>query len=328
MVERFVSFAGTISVANGASTVFGTGTTFGGRDRAGAKLYAYPASGAPIVVGAVAEVDPRGIYDNLELPLVKPFRGTTLSDVEYELVDGPAIANGATQAAIHARFAAFLEQNMGLAGNTADDIDYSLVPNNSLFVDAVTRKIYQWRNGVLSEVFTVGLAFNPRGAFNVSTTYAKNDLVEHDGAVFVANADATVGHTPDTSPEPASDIYWTLFPLPAPNDRFVFAPFAQGRPSTGELIHSTVFTDTIVFPAGLTGSQCKAMTAATAEAVFIFKKNGVAFGTATFAIAGTSATFVAASETTFTAGDRLDVVAPSPRDETLADIVTALRGTR
>lgn len=215
MVERFVENTGTISVTSGESVVNGIGTTFSGRDRAGSRVIAYPTTPgqAPIAVGTVAEVDPQGIYDNLELPLVTPYRGATLTSVPYELVDGAAIASGATQAAIFARYTAFLEQNMGLVGSTSDDIDYSLVPNNSLFIDAVTRVIYQWRNGLLVPVETVATAFVPRGAYSAGTTYAKNDMVQFGSYVFVSNADANTGHAPDTAP--ASTAYWMWYPTTA-----------------------------------------------------------------------------------------------------------------
>jgi hypothetical protein len=152
MAERFVYSTGTISVATGASVVTGTGTAWGGRDRAGSQVIAMPADAAAFLVGIVAEVDPRGIYEDLELPLVAPYNGDALTGVAYVIVDGPAIANGATQAAIYARFAAHLEQNMGLAGNDADAIDYALVPNNSLIVHDATKRLKQWRNGVLEDV--------------------------------------------------------------------------------------------------------------------------------------------------------------------------------
>ena len=92
--------------------------------------------------------------------------GAAVVSQPFELLDGLAIAKGATQSAIYARFAAMLQQNMGLVGNTADEIDYALVPNNSLFVDDVTRQIFQWRNGVLETVFVVGLDFNPAGPWS------------------------------------------------------------------------------------------------------------------------------------------------------------------
>ncbi len=129
MAERFVSFGGTISIETGTSVVVGTGTTFSGLDRAGAELYAYPDDAAPFVVGIVAEVDPRGQYDNLELPLVVPagataaYNGPTLVNARYVLRDGLALARGASQAAIYARVAARLDGKMGLVGSKADFVN-------------------------------------------------------------------------------------------------------------------------------------------------------------------------------------------------------------
>lgn len=149
MAERFAYTAGTISITNGSSTVTGTDTSWGGHDWAGSQIWAVLASGAAVRVGTVAEVDPRGEYEALELPLVSPYNGTTLSDEDYELVDGAAIASGATQAAIFARYAAFIEGSAGLVFNIGDIADYALVPNNSFVVDVDNDTIYQWRDGVL-----------------------------------------------------------------------------------------------------------------------------------------------------------------------------------
>jgi hypothetical protein len=85
---------------------------------------------------------------------------------------------------------------------------------------------------------------------------------------------------------------------------------------------------TVVFPAGLTDSQGTAGTAATAQTDFDIRHNGVSVGTMRFAAAGTSATFIAASEQTYNAGDIMTVVAPATPDATLADISFVLAGTR
>ena len=211
MVERFVEFAGLISIGTGASTVVGTGTAFGGVDREGCQVWVQPAGAACFRVGTVAAVDPRGVYDDVALPLLHPWNGPPVVNQPYELVDHPELANGVSQAAVYARFAAFLERNMELVGNAADDVDYSLAANNSLFVDAVTRTIYQWRGGVLEPVFSVGLQFTPRGTWSNATTYARNDLAEHSGAVFVSNADSNLNHQPPSSSD--GDTWWTRLPI-------------------------------------------------------------------------------------------------------------------
>lgn len=204
MTERFVYTTGTISIANGASSVTGSGTAWSGQDRGGAQIWALPADGEPFLVGVIAEVDPRGVYENLELPLVAPYEGETLAGSDYMLLAGPALANGATQAAIYARFTAFLEENMGLTGNLADQIDWALIPNNSLFIDAVTRQVLQWRNGVLEAVHVIGAAFNPRGEWNDIDSFARNDLVSHGGLAYVSNVDENVDNEPD-----GADEFWT-----------------------------------------------------------------------------------------------------------------------
>jgi hypothetical protein len=328
MTERFVLNGGTISIENGSSTVTGIGTLFGGADRAGAQLWHVPDDGPPVRIGSVAEIAPpnRGIYDNLSLPLVSPWNGADLDGVAYELIDSVAIARGASQVAIYARFVAFLEQNAGLTFNTADAIDYALVPNNSLFVDAVTRTVYQWRNGVLVAVEVVGGNFNPRGAYAGGTTYAKNDLVTHGGYVYVSNAAGNVGNTPNTAP--ASSSFWTYLPLPGPSDGYAIAVNIGGRPAAGELIPAHVFADTVEFPAGSTVGRAIAGVAFTAESVFALWRNGSPVATATFAAAGTVATVTAASGFTCTPGDYVDVKCPAVRDATGADIRMTWRGTR
>lgn len=211
MVERFVESAGTISVANGGSTVTGTGTTFSGIDHEGATVIAYPAGVAPVVVGTVAAVTPRGVYDNLSLPLLHTYNGTALTNVNFELKYGLATASGASQAAILARYVAQVEQNYGLVGNTADSVDYALVQNNSLILDSVTRTLYQWRNGQLNIAEVIGAQWTPKGLYNAGTTYAKNDMVQSGNYVFVSNAGGNLGNSPDTAP--GSTGFWTYVPV-------------------------------------------------------------------------------------------------------------------
>lgn len=82
------------------------------------------------------------------------------------------------------------------------------------------------------------------------------------------------------------------------------------------------------FLASMPGSQMVAKVAATAETVFSIKKNNVEFATATFAIAGTVATFVAGASVSFAAGDILTLVAPGSPDATLANLGWALAASR
>jgi hypothetical protein len=92
------------------------------------------------------------------------------------------------------------------------------------------------------------------------------------------------------------------------------------------LRHTCVFA--VDFPINLVGSYSKAGTAATAETIFSVQKNAGAFGTITFAISGTVGTLVAASATSFAAGDILTIVGPFSADVSLANVDFSLKGLR
>ena len=107
----------------------------------------------------------------------------------------------------------------------------------------------------------------------------------------------------------------------------VTGTFVNGKPSASLVLQRYVFATTVVFPAGLAGSQGTAGTAATAMAVFEVQKNGVAVGSMMFAAAATTATFAMTSATTFDAGDVLTLVAPATPDANLANLAWTFMGT-
>lgn len=84
----------------------------------------------------------------------------------------------------------------------------------------------------------------------------------------------------------------------------------------------------IQFPAGMTGSRAVAAVSSGATATFSIRKNGTQFATMQFSAGVPTATFAAASATTFDPGDVLTVIAPDPADGSLADIGFALSGIR
>lgn len=101
-----------------------------------------------------------------------------------------------------------------------------------------------------------------------------------------------------------------------------------GVPGASLVLMRYPFPRAAFLPSGLINSQGVAATAATAQTDFSILKNGVSFGTMRFAAAGTAASFIAASQASFAAGDVLTVVAPATPDSTLANIGFALAGTR
>lgn len=126
------------------------------------------------------------------------------------------------------------------------------------------------------------------------------------------------------------DIYVTnstgtivSYPLNRP---IALSAFVGGKPTASETVTLIAVPVACTLPAGLTGSIVKAGVAATASAALSLRKNGVQFGTATFAAGGTTATLAAATATTFAVGDLLAIVAPASADATLADIASTLIG--
>src|SRR5215469_6787311 len=100
-------------------------------------------------------------------------------------------------------------------------------------------------------------------------------------------------------------------------------------PATANLVvQRFVFAGTVMFPAGLTGSQGTAGVAATATTTYSIKKNGANVGTMVFGGGATTATFTMAAATTFTAGDILTLVAPASPDATLANLAWTLVGSQ
>lgn len=129
----------------------------------------------------------------------------------------------------------------------------------------------------------------------------------------------------------------------SPSGWELFAPGASGgsqpydigihiasRPDAGAIVARYVFPRTVTFPASLTGSYGRSATPAAAQADFDLRRNGVSFGTVRFAAGspGHIATFIAASQTIFSAGDEFAIVAPASQDSTLAGIAITLIGTR
>jgi len=100
----------------------------------------------------------------------------------------------------------------------------------------------------------------------------------------------------------------------------------DGKPTSSAAVLRFTAVRNFLLAANMEGSKFTAAIAAAASAAFEFKKNGTTFSTATFAAAGTAATFSACAAQSFVPGDVLTVVAPT-QDSSLADLSIALAGT-
>lgn len=93
------------------------------------------------------------------------------------------------------------------------------------------------------------------------------------------------------------------------------------RPSPSAVVLKTTVATSFSFPVNLSGSKATANVKATNVANFTLKKNDSDVGTIKFDADENEATFdTSGSEVKFTAGDVLEILAPSSQDSTLADI--------
>jgi hypothetical protein len=97
--------------------------------------------------------------------------------------------------------------------------------------------------------------------------------------------------------------------------------FAPGVPGAGATLLRYVAARPFTLPVALPLSRGYVEVAPTvASAVFDLRKNATSIGSMTFAVASQTATFTLATATTFAAGDRLAIWAPSPANATLTDV--------
>lgn len=101
----------------------------------------------------------------------------------------------------------------------------------------------------------------------------------------------------------------------------------SGKPATGELLLMVPFVNSVRFSSGLTGSLVVAATAATNSSTFSIYKNDLKFGTITFP-ASASQAILAATQTDFSSGDLIKILAPDPQDTTLEYLGINLVGVR
>ena len=113
-----------------------------------------------------------------------------------------------------------------------------------------------------------------------------------------------------------------------PNLPIAVGVFIPGVGSNAQVCLYLALTVGVKFPAGAANSYAKASVAATGSTTYTFKKNGGAFATVAFAGAGTTGTWTQASDSTFAAGDILEVDGPATADATLANIGFTLYGAR
>jgi len=156
-----------------------------------------------------------------------------------------------------------------------------------------------------------------RGAWDSSVSYAPNDVVTYNDALYgakIANNNMT----------PVDGATWQL--LVALED-YPIAAFMPGSYGSNATLVSISAVRAFTLPVNCFGSVATLATASTGTAVFKIKKNGSQIGTITFSSSGTGA-FSLASPATFNVGDALAVFAPTTPDSTAAGFGVSFLGSR
>jgi hypothetical protein len=186
---------------------------------------------------------------------------------------------------------------------------------------ATTGELWTMLGGVWVFQGTYGLISVDPNVWSSVTTYPIKRVVPFAGKLWYSLQANNLNHQPDINP-----TWWSLFLTGG--DTVYIAVDDSDRPANGETILQFVSPKPMTFYAGLADSYGHAVVAPAASAVYSIRKNGVQFATATFAIGANVATFVCASNSVFAAGDILTIVAPSPRDTTLATVALTLTAQR
>lgn len=137
--------------------------------------------------------------------------------------------------------------------------------------------------------------------------------------VTVNNGERAVAYCDATNVEPMTT---------SGGEPYVCGGMYNGLLPANIVLYRLPLTHAVTFPAGMTGSYGTAGTAATAETNIDLLKNGVSFGTMRFNAAADTANFIAATETSFAAGDVLTMIGPATPDVSLAGLGWTLKGTR
>jgi hypothetical protein len=115
------------------------------------------------------------------------------------------------------------------------------------------------------------------------------------------------------------DTSWT-------DEPYDIAFSVSGKPAASAVIARFIAPRAFTLPSGLTDSQFKSDTAATASTTYTIRKNGSSIGTFVVAASGTTATITFTAEVSFAIGDVLTITAPASLDATHGDFGGTLKG--
>lgn len=235
--------------------------------------------------------------------------------------------------------------------STAAGIDYFVIAGgNQLYVHLT--------NHAVIGPYTIPTAqWRFRGEWQPDTVYGNFDVITEGGATYLVifahtSANASPGFDPGASDGMGHNYYGLLIApqmnaLPAGGaqgtllaknsatnydtkwiaNNIVLGIYFEGGFIPDEVVLEYVFTETVIFPIGLAGSQGNAGLPPTTDQVFTLFKNGSSIGTVAFNATDTP-TFSFTAAVTFIAGDILSIVAPFAMDAHMEDVAISLVAAR
>lgn len=223
-----------------------------------------------------------------------------------------AVANGGTGGVTAAAGLA----NLGGVSKAGDTMTGALILSGAPTVNlhaATKQYVDQSVASVSGAVYTAGVGINITGN-SIALAATTSNIAEGTNQYFTA-ARAQAAFTAGANVSLAGGV----ISVPNSNIPYDMAGSIAGKPAASAVVLRFVAVRAFTIPAAMAGSLSKTATVATASTVLSMQKNGTQFGTLTYAAAGTSGTFAAASATTFAVGDVFTVVAPATQDSSFAD---------
>jgi hypothetical protein len=165
-------------------------------------------------------------------------------------------------------------------------------------------------------------------------TFSSNSLIV-DNHTEAENVVTLINRVNGTTPGEITGLVYTNLNIEitgGTNAGAVVLPYEAGYYFEGIVLAANalkalhVVTQDVTFASGV-ASEAYANIVSIAEQIYDLQKNGVSFGSVTFAIGTNIGTVTIGASTTFAKGDRLEVFGPAAPDGTLDQISITLTGS-
>lgn len=296
---------GTVSINNGAKVITGSGTAWALRDFRSGDLFLRDS-----YVGVINTVD-----SDTQITLVDNWAGPTLSGATYRLryMGDAQRTAGWTRDLVDLLGNGNLQAFSGLSGSN-NKLPMFSGPGALILVDKS-----DLTQGVDYDVVVNELADRDAYDDQLGPTASARGFTVLVADIGDGRA-ALYSKLSDTSGDWSDPVFIAAKTV---MDILVDDP---GNPGAGEVVLTANITRDISFLDDMAGSVASVVSNPDDVAVYSFKKNGTEFATMSISTGGIC-TF-SGTETAFTAGDKLTVVAPNPRNPTLGGISMTLSATR